>query len=107
MPAGFIFATNASVGPLLDAFSGATVGKSTADVRPVMYTFPDASVAPYVMLQASDSRHFATISANVYRFLPFDLRQDELQSIHGIDERIRTATYRRSVAFFDALVGRL
>lgn len=69
--------------------------------------FPDASVAPYVMLQASDSRHFATISANVYRFLPFDLRQEELQSIHGIDERIRTTTYRRSVAFFDALVGRL
>ena len=69
--------------------------------------FPDAAVAPYVMLQASDSRHFARISDHVYRFLPFDLRQEELESIHGIDERIRVATYRRSIAFFDALVGRL
>ncbi|PZQ91759.1 MAG: acetylornithine deacetylase [Leifsonia xyli] len=69
--------------------------------------FPDAAVAPYVMLQASDSRHFAAISDHVYRFLPFDLRQDELQSIHGIDERIRVSTYRRAIAFFDALVGRL
>ena len=69
--------------------------------------FPDASVTPYVMLQATDSRHFAEIANNVYRFLPFDLRQDELESIHGIDERIRTATYRRSVAFFEALIGRL
>ncbi len=69
--------------------------------------FPDAAVAPYVMLQASDSRHFAAISDRVYRFLPFDLRQEELQSIHGIDERIRVSTYRRAIAFFDALVGRL
>lgn len=83
-------------GPAWDAIS--------ASIREV---FPDAAVAPYVMLQASDSRHFATISDRVYRFLPFDLRQEELQSIHGIDERIRVATYRRAIAFFDALVGRL
>lgn len=69
--------------------------------------FPEAAVAPYVMLQASDSRHFAAISDHVYRFLPFDLRQDELQSIHGVDERIRVSTYRRAIVFFDALVGRL
>ncbi len=83
-------------GPAWDAISA-----SIADA------FPDASVAPYVMLQASDSRHFAQISANVYRFLPFDLRQHELESIHGIDERIRTSTYRRSIAFFSSLVDRL
>ena len=76
----------------------------SASIRAV---FPDAAVAPYVMLQASDSRHFATISTSVYRFLPFDLRQDELQSIHGVDERIRVSTYLRSIAFFDELVGRL
>ncbi len=75
-----------------------------ASIRTV---FPDAAVAPYVMLQASDSRHFASISGSVYRFLPFDLLQEELQSIHGIDERIRVSTYRRSIAFFDDLVGRL
>lgn len=69
--------------------------------------FPEAAVAPYIMLQASDSRHFAPISDRVYRFLPFDLRQDELQSIHGLDERIRVSTYARAVTFFDALVGRL
>lgn len=69
--------------------------------------FPEAVVAPYVMLQASDSRHFATISTSVYRFLPFDLRQGELESIHGVDERIRVSTYLRSIAFFDELVGRL
>ena len=85
-----------SSGPAWDAIA-ASIGE----------VFPDAAVAPYVMLQASDSRHFAAISDRVYRFLPFDLRQEELQSIHGIDERIRVATYHRAIAFFDALVGRL
>lgn len=70
-------------------------------------SFPGAAVAPYVMLQASDARHFAAISDRVYRFLPFDLRQEELISIHGIDERIRVSTYRRAIAFYYALVGRL
>jgi carboxypeptidase PM20D1 len=83
-------------GPAWDAISAS-----------IVEVFPDAAVAPYVMLQASDSRHFARISDNVYRFLPFDLRQEELQSIHGIDERIRVSSYARAVAFFDALVGRL
>ncbi len=78
-----------------------------AIVASIREVFPDAAVAPYVMLQASDSRHFAAISDRVYRFLPFDLRQEELESIHGIDERIRVSTYRRAVAFFDALIGRL
>ena len=85
-----------SSGPAWDAIA-ASIGE----------VFPDAAVAPYVMLQASDSRHFAAISDRVYRFLPFDLRQEELQSIHGIDERIRVATSHRAIAFFDALVGRL
>ncbi|MFT4029680.1 MAG: M20/M25/M40 family metallo-hydrolase [Protaetiibacter sp.] len=83
-------------GPAWDAIS-ASIGE----------VFPDAAVAPYVMLQASDSRHFAAISDRVYRFLPFELRQEELQSIHGIDERIRVASYRRAIAFFDSLLGRL
>ncbi|TXK17333.1 M20/M25/M40 family metallo-hydrolase [Homoserinibacter sp. GY 40078] len=76
-------------------------------VASILEVFPDAAVAPYVMLQASDARHASRISENVYRFLPFDLRQDELDTIHGIDEHIRVSTYRKAIAFFDALIGRL
>ena len=51
--------------------------------------FPDALVAPYVMLQASDSRHFTRISDTVYRFLPFDITAAERGTLHAIDESIR------------------
>ncbi len=69
--------------------------------------FPDAIVAPYVMLQASDSRHFTRISDTVYRFLPFDLTSAERGTLHAIDESIRVATWKRAIVFFDRLLGEL
>jgi carboxypeptidase PM20D1 len=70
-------------------------------------TFPGAVVTPYVMLQASDSRHFAAISDGVYRFLPFDLTAAERGALHAIDESIRVSTYLRGIAFFRRLIARL
>ena len=67
--------------------------------------FPDALVVPYVMLQASDSRHFTRISDTVYRFLPFDLTTAERGTLHAIDESIRVSTWRRAIVFFDRLLG--
>ncbi len=67
--------------------------------------FPDALVAPYVMLQASDSRHFTRISDTVYRFMPFDLTTAERRTLHAIDESIGVATWQRAIVFFDRLLG--
>jgi carboxypeptidase PM20D1 len=69
--------------------------------------FPTAVVTPYVMLQASDSRHFAAISDGVYRFLPFDLRTEERAALHAIDESIRVSTYLRGIAFYRRLLRAL
>lgn len=68
-------------------------------------TFPGSVVTPYVMLQASDSRHFAAISDGVYRFLPFDLTAAERGALHAIDESIRVSTYLRGIAFFRRLIS--
>lgn len=70
-------------------------------------TFPGSVVTPYVMLQASDSRHFAAISDGVYRFLPFDLTAAERGALHAIDESIRVSTYLRGIAFFRRLISAL
>ena len=67
--------------------------------------FPTAVVTPYVMLQASDSRHFAAISDGVYRFLPFDLRAEERATLHAIDESIRVSTFLRGIAFYRRLLS--
>ena len=69
--------------------------------------FPDALVAPYVMLQASDSRHFTRISDTVYRFLPFELTAAERGTLHAIDESIGIDNWKRGIDFYDRLLGRL
>lgn len=75
--------------------------------RVIARVFPDAVVAPYVMMQASDARHFTRISDTVYRFMPFDLTAAERGTIHAKDESVRVTTWLRAVTFFEELVGEL
>jgi carboxypeptidase PM20D1 len=65
---------------------------------------PDAVVTPYIMLGASDSRHFTGLCDAVYRFTPFELSADERAALHARDERIRVATWRRGIAVYAALL---
>jgi carboxypeptidase PM20D1 len=73
----------------------------------VRAVYPEAAVAPYLMVQASDARHFAQISDSVYRFMPFDLSRGELDALHGADERISVAALHRGAIFFRHLIRSL
>lgn len=70
-------------------------------------TFPGTIVTPYVMMAASDSRHYTRISDFVYRFSPFEMSKDERGTLHAIDERMHVATFLRGVEFYTRLIGRL
>jgi carboxypeptidase PM20D1 len=69
--------------------------------------YPDAAVAPYVMVQASDARHFSQICDSVYRFMPFDLSKAELAALHAADERISVAALHRGAGFYRYLIRHL
>ena len=75
--------------------------------RTIEQSFPGTIVTPYVMLGASDSRHFTRISDHVYRFSPFEMSGEERGTLHAKNERMRTATFLRGVAFYARLVARL
>ena len=63
-------------------------------------TWKGCLVAPYLMVQCSDSRHYGEISDRVYRFSAMDLTAEERHTIHGNDEHIRLETIEHSVEFF-------
>jgi carboxypeptidase PM20D1 len=73
----------------------------------VRSVYPDAAVAPYVMVQASDARHFSQICDSVYRFMPFDLSKAELAALHAADERISVAALHRGAGFYRYLLRHL
>ena len=77
--------------------------------RTVRQTFgeDEVIVTPYVMLGASDSRHFTRISDHVYRFSPFDMSGEERGTLHAMNERIRVESWLRGVRFYTTLIGEL
>ena len=70
----------------------------------VTQTWDGCVVAPYLMVQCSDSRHYGSLSNHVYRFSAMDLTAEERKTIHGNNERIRLETVHRAVEFYVRLI---
>lgn len=68
--------------------------------------FPDAVVAPSLMLAASDARHFDGISDASYRFMPIRFDSADLKRPHGTDERIAIDQLVDMVRFYHRLLAR-
>nr|WP_314845074.1 M20/M25/M40 family metallo-hydrolase [uncultured Microbacterium sp.] len=68
---------------------------------------PGVPAVPYVMMAATDSRHFHRFSPAVYRFAPLDMSNAQRASIHGVDENVEIAAVVRGETFHRALLERL
>ncbi len=68
---------------------------------------PTLVVAPGLMIAATDSRHFADIADNVYRFMPVRARAEDLARFHGTNERMSVANYAQIIQFYHRLIGNL
>ena len=66
--------------------------------------FPDAIVAPGLVIAGTDSRHMTELTTNVYRFLPVRATGDDLARFHGTNERISIANYADLIRFFQRLI---
>ena len=70
----------------------------------VASTWKGCIVAPYLMVQCSDSRSWGRLSDRVYRFSAMDLTQEERATIHGNNEHIRIDCLCRSAEFYIRLM---
>lgn len=85
-----------------------TKGAEWAKVKRAINTaYPDAVVAPYVMLACSDSRHFCKICDNVMRFSPLRLTKEERGLIHAANERLPLEKAADCARFYAALIVQL
>jgi carboxypeptidase PM20D1 len=68
--------------------------------------FTDAVAAPWILMAATDGRHFARIADGVFRFAPFRLTPADMERIHGNGERVRVSDAERAVGFYSRLIRR-
>lgn len=68
--------------------------------RGVSRFFPDVVTAPYVTTTASDARYFGGLTENCLRFVPFTVSDQQLDSIHGLNENVSLSALPKAVDFY-------
>ena len=65
---------------------------------------PGVIVTPWLVVGGTDSRHYDTLTANVFRTGAMGLGPADLGRIHGTNERVAIADYARNIAFYVQLI---
>ncbi len=76
-------------------------------VRATRQAFPDALVAPGLLVGTTDTRHYLDMAENSFRFLPLRIKPDDIKRFHGTDERISISNYEEIIRFYVQLLGGL
>lgn len=72
--------------------------------RAIAWTWPEAVIAPSLVVGATDARHYAAVADDVYRFSPLLMADADRKRLHGADERIAVDNVGDAVRFFQVLL---
>ena len=73
--------------------------------KAVSEVFPGVETTPYIMTGGSDSRFMSIISDNCIRFAPFRTSDEQVSSIHGLNENIDVDSLEPAVMFYKYLIA--
>ncbi len=74
--------------------------------KTIKNVFPEVVVAPTLMVGATDARHYAALTNNIYRFLPLRADESDLDRVHGTNERLSKHNYHEMIFFYTKLIKR-
>ena len=66
--------------------------------------FPDAGVAPYLIMGGTDCRHFHALTDTALRFAPVRMSNEQNASCHAVDENVTVSALVEGVRFFERLL---
>lgn len=72
--------------------------------RTIRSIVPDAIVTPYLVVVVTDARYYEEMSNQVFRFLPLRLAQEDLDRMHGTNERIAVRDYEQAIRIYRQLI---
>jgi carboxypeptidase PM20D1 len=72
--------------------------------KTIAQVFPEAVVVPFVFVAATDSKHYAPLTHDIYRFAPILMTAEDVGRLHGTNERIGIANFALSIEFYCQLI---
>ena len=73
----------------------------------LLAAFPDSIVAPYLDIGGTDAKHFRAKGIPCYGIIPVIIDQEELETIHGNNERLSVEAFHRGMDVTFAITKRL
>jgi len=73
--------------------------------RTIGECYGEVIVAPALVVGATDARHFAPLTPHILRFNGLRLGPEDLERIHGVNERISSHHYLELIRFYWRLLG--
>lgn len=66
--------------------------------------FPHTITTPYIMTGASDSRYLSRVCDNCIRFSPFIIDNEQLESVHAVNENLDLSCLAPAVDFYRLII---
>jgi len=66
--------------------------------------FPESNVVPGMLVGNTDTLHYLNLTNKIYRFMPAVLDNNDVNRIHGINERISVENFSKAVEFYHRLI---
>jgi carboxypeptidase PM20D1 len=66
--------------------------------------FPGTLASPNLLSGGTDTKHYRKLSNNVYRLIPVPITAEDLERVHGTNERVGIEDYAGAVRFYAQLV---
>jgi carboxypeptidase PM20D1 len=82
----------------INAFGFQVIQKTVGQI------FRDTLVAPALLVGGTDSRHYEVVCDQIYRFVPQTYRSEDVDRLHGRNERIAIENYVQSIKFYYQLI---
>jgi carboxypeptidase PM20D1 len=73
-------------------------------LKTVKEVYPESVTAPTMMVGSSDSKHFTSVTKNIYRFAPLIINSEDMSRMHGLNERVNLEDYKRGIGFYYQLI---
>ncbi|HPU01736.1 MAG: M20/M25/M40 family metallo-hydrolase [Firmicutes bacterium] len=74
--------------------------------RAIYAIFPEAVTVPYIVMAGTDAIRYEPLSEQIYRFTPMLISAEDLERVHGTNERLSLENIERGIRFYIDLFKR-